>query len=307
MKRGLGYIYIYGKTAGTYTYKLYDLNEKIVLDPSYIPSNIARKSDIPEGGGANIDVVASVGQTIVVEEVDADGKPTKWKAAEFQERTHWSELREVQPSTTITPFFYETLGVPMGQLSNFDIVVGNKYKVIFDGVEYICEAFIASMAGMSAPAFGNTAVAGGANTGEPFAIFKMAGDEWATAIFFDMNPHTVQVFAETVTPIPQKYLENASPYYIEISGTGAQGNPYVCNDTTENVRNIYQRSRQLYVRNSFAGDGISVDTLIPLVTLTEENGLRIYRFFAQGLTSASCYRLDLMEQEDGTFAVSEGD
>lgn len=35
------------------------------------------------GGSASIDVTASVGQTIVVEEVDATGKPTKWKAADF--------------------------------------------------------------------------------------------------------------------------------------------------------------------------------------------------------------------------------
>lgn len=275
------------------------------LPEKYLPDGVAMKSDIPEGGGgANIDVVASVGQTIVVEEVDADGKPTKWKAAEYQERTHWSDFIEVQPSTTITPFYYEALGVPMGTMSNFDIAVGYKYKVIFDGVEYICEAFIASMAGMSAPAFGNTAVAGGANTGEPFAIFKMAGDEWTTAIFFDMNPHTVQVIAEKVTPIPQKYLENASPYYIEISGTGAQGSPYVCNDTTENVRNIYQSGRQLFVRNVASADGISMELYVPLVIITEENGVRSYNFLAQGQYSSTIYTFCMTEQEDGTFAIS---
>jgi hypothetical protein len=35
------------------------------------------------GGGSSIDVTAEVGQTIVVEEVDGNGKPTKWKAAEY--------------------------------------------------------------------------------------------------------------------------------------------------------------------------------------------------------------------------------
>ena len=33
-------------------------------------------------GGSGIDVTAAVGQTIVVKEVDANGKPTKWEAAE---------------------------------------------------------------------------------------------------------------------------------------------------------------------------------------------------------------------------------
>lgn len=36
-------------------------------------------------GGTLIDVVASVGQTIVVKEVDENGKPTKWKAVDFPE------------------------------------------------------------------------------------------------------------------------------------------------------------------------------------------------------------------------------
>lgn len=35
------------------------------------------------GGSANIDVTAQVGQTIIVKEVDASGKPTKWEAADL--------------------------------------------------------------------------------------------------------------------------------------------------------------------------------------------------------------------------------
>lgn len=37
------------------------------------------------GGGASIDVTAQVGQTIVVKEVDANGKPTEWEAVDFPE------------------------------------------------------------------------------------------------------------------------------------------------------------------------------------------------------------------------------
>lgn len=35
------------------------------------------------GGGTSIDVTAQVGQTIVVKEVDANGKPTEWAAADL--------------------------------------------------------------------------------------------------------------------------------------------------------------------------------------------------------------------------------
>ena len=122
-------------------------------------------------------------------------------------RTHWKEFKEVSPLTTITPFYYESLGVPMGNMADFDIVIGNKYKVTFDGVDYVCEAFMATMAGVSAPAFGNTIVAGGADTGDPFAIFKLAEDNWTTIIFLDMNQHSVQVYEETFNKIPTAFLQ----------------------------------------------------------------------------------------------------
>lgn len=35
------------------------------------------------GGGTSIDVTAEVGQTIIVKEVDASGKPTMWESAEY--------------------------------------------------------------------------------------------------------------------------------------------------------------------------------------------------------------------------------
>lgn len=78
--------YLYGQTAGTYAYNLYESSEIQMLDPKYIPANVAKKSDIPTGGGSggtSIDVTAEVGQTIVVKEIDADGKPTKWESADF--------------------------------------------------------------------------------------------------------------------------------------------------------------------------------------------------------------------------------
>jgi len=37
----------------------------------------------PSGGSASIDVTAEVGQTIIVKEVDENGKPTKWESAEY--------------------------------------------------------------------------------------------------------------------------------------------------------------------------------------------------------------------------------
>lgn len=109
---GLGGVYVYAQTAGTYTFTLHAPADTPMFDPKYLPPNIAKKADVkvdedlldelleqyvenngnggssgetepPTGGGTSIDVTAEVGQTIVVKEVDANGKPTKWESADY--------------------------------------------------------------------------------------------------------------------------------------------------------------------------------------------------------------------------------
>lgn len=54
-----------------------------------------------ESGG--IDVTASIGQTIVVEEVDINGKPTKWKAADLPKGYEDELLGEITFSKEVGP------------------------------------------------------------------------------------------------------------------------------------------------------------------------------------------------------------
>lgn len=198
------------------------------LPVSYLPDDVALKSDIPEGGsGANIDVVASVGQTIVVEEVDADGKPTKWKAADYQERTHWKEegQEDIVPELTFTPILNSSMGVYQHPLAPFELVEGKTYTVIFDGVSYTCTAFASALDdSMTAVAIGNTALAGGANTGEPFAlgVFDIGNSEVTLSrlymvVCFDANEHTVKVIEDKIVPhkIPEEYV-TPSVLYVSI-------------------------------------------------------------------------------------------
>jgi hypothetical protein len=181
---------------------------------SEVLNNILVKLGNKDFGG-NIDVTADIGQTVIVKEVDGNNKPIKWEAADYQMRTHGYEFVEVQPSVEITPFYNEEFSVPMEQFpSEFDIVIGEKYKVIFDGVEYICKASLASMGNISAPAFGNALVTGGADTGEPFAIFKIIGGTYPGIIFLDMNTHTVSVFETETQKIPTEFIPSAEELFI---------------------------------------------------------------------------------------------
>ena len=97
-------------------------------------------------GGAAIDVTAEVGQTIVVEEVDENGKPVKWKAADYQPRTHyktWKTLVEEQE--------FDVSGNTLdGQYIRIEIPTAidtdiRKYKINLNGVDYICEAALTAL------------------------------------------------------------------------------------------------------------------------------------------------------------------
>lgn len=114
------------------------------------------------GGSASIDVTAAVGQTIIVKEVDASGKPTKWESADYQPRTHGKEVVELLPNTTAS--FVEEAGGFMVEC-DFEFVSGNVYSINWNGVVYNCVG--TALEGVCG--VGNiAAVTGTGDTGEPF-------------------------------------------------------------------------------------------------------------------------------------------
>ena len=134
-------VYVSAPMVGTYTFKLYAPSEEQMLDPQYLPPNVAKKKDISQTG-SSIDVTAEVGQTIVVEAVDENGKPTKWKAADYQSRTHWSEDGLEQVS--VYPKYVSSLASEYGfyrfsltlsaHIDNFPLT--SIHSIKYDGVEY---------------------------------------------------------------------------------------------------------------------------------------------------------------------------
>jgi hypothetical protein len=92
------------------------------------------------GGGSGIDVTAEVGQTIVVEEVDENGKPTKWKAADYQPRTHYTEGIDVVLFEGVFNNRKNTAAYALEPAVSF--TPGKKYTVTLDGVAYVAEAYL---------------------------------------------------------------------------------------------------------------------------------------------------------------------
>lgn len=189
------------------------------LPKSYIPDDVALKSDIPEGGGgADIDVVAEVGQTIVVEEVDADGKPTKWKAAEYQPRTHWSEWVETVLIDN------ETVG--RDEQKEFGLVAGQTYHVIAatDEVEYNGDLVAREIQSDDATIIflGNGVLLGEVDNGVPFAAMSFGN---ITQVYEPYTNSDVTVTLTTVNEvvhkISAKYIKNYSAKIIRADYDGA--------------------------------------------------------------------------------------
>lgn len=137
---------------------------------------------------AKIDVTAEVGQTIVVKAVDENGKPTAWESADYQPRTHWTEIAmaELLPETTIA--IYPEMG-QCPYMKTIGLLTGQDYLVRWNGTEYNCtaqdmympiddEGNIANI-GVTV---GNAGVMmGEEGTGEPFIILEFT-PECAAAV-----------------------------------------------------------------------------------------------------------------------------
>ena len=379
------------------------------------------------GDGTSIDVVAEVGQTIVVEEVDGFGKPTKWRAADYQPRTHWSNgIKELETLAYMS--FAGVLDSSIGAYAYtkrrwFSLKEGHQYKVIFDGVEYSgLEARVASLGVNTAVAIGNFSMVGGGGADIPFTAINLPNG-YAGFLLFDGNEHTAQIFeivedvhkiptkfvptleemrseeavlyegvveidpeADTlldttfvptagetykiswngteyscvaraiedgtvgtviilgnadswglgdtgepfaleffqgmgvvialdgattvrlsikgadVIPIPVKYLGEAAPYYVEVTGGGGLDNPYVCNDTVANVNAIYKSGRRLIVRNVVEADGIIVEGYLPLLRREAYGSDVNYVFTAQAVGSGY-HHISLLSQGGEPFSV----
>lgn len=257
----LGGVYVYAQTAGTYTYTLYAPADTPMFDPQYLPPNLAKKADIPAGGGTggtSIDVTAEVGQTIVVKEIDANGKPTKWESADYQPRTHWKEQgqEEIVPEFTFTPFLDESMGAYIHPLPRFELGEGKTYTVIYDGASYTCTAFAAVLGeNLRAVAIGNTALAGGENTGEPFAlgVFYNIADELVLKrnymiACFDANEHAVKVIEDKIVPhkISEEYV---TPSFFNVNVAIKNGTEVVLLTPWDDIIKAVMSGKNIYLKS----------------------------------------------------------
>lgn len=192
----------------------------------------------PSGGG--IDVTAEVGQTIIVEEVDGTGKPTKWKAVDYQQRTHYSTFEEVQLLDNVT-FSYD-----IENYVDFHLVAGQSYRVICNGTVYEDVAQTLDVFGTLATVLGNAVNAGFDDNEKPYCFLEIAGVQtmYNSAYCTD---DTISLYTnqETAHQIPKKYVPDMGPFYMGITMNGAD---VATTESIENVRNAYNSGRQIILK-----------------------------------------------------------
>lgn len=160
------------------------------------------------GSGGSIEVIAEIGQTIVVKEVDIDGIPTKWEAVE---RTHWKEER--QDFVAFDGSVKLTSGMGSIAVGSNAIKIGEKYVVTWNGSEYTC---VAKSAGGSVM-LGNAGIWGeGESTGEPFVIEVITAD-YSTVGMSTSSSTTITLKIETRAEVvyhklDPNYLPDGVPY-----------------------------------------------------------------------------------------------
>ena len=180
-----------------------------------------------EQSSPNYNMIAEVGQTIVVKAVDEDGKPTAWEAADYQPRTHYSEtgMIDVLPETTVTvdPDPTNSTNIHV----DLELVEGNTYTVVWNGTEYTCVAQVYSEDDGTGDtmnvglALGNSnALTGGESTNEPFVIIDIL-PEYVELLglkgkVVSLDGSTIATFSikgegEIVHKLDEKYLPETVP------------------------------------------------------------------------------------------------
>lgn len=191
---------------------------------------------------------AQIGQTIVVSEVDENGKPTKWEVVDAS----WNDLKD-------KPFYAEivektvecTSGLDGHFLDGFPVfTVGDTVTVKVDGVEYSLVAFDDD----------------GLTIGDSWADLENGTGQLGWQIyeggFFSAEEHTVSYMTEIVHKLDVKYLPEGSIEVLPITGSGRE----------EDVRNV---KIKLWDPNQTYRFGIYDGELV-----VEENSKRRKAFFA---------------------------
>lgn len=281
------------------------------MPPEYLPDGVVKSVNgktpdddgnvtIEAGGGsANIDVTAEVGQTIVVEEVDSSGKPTKWKAADFQEKI--CDNKE----TVIVPEVTADVDLDLGGiiLNTIDFAQGAYYAVTYNGAKYTCKGvnLIHPEYGIPMSAIGYTDIFFGGDFPDADVPFVIAtadfmGEGASMTMLIPMGEDTtitVSVAKIDYTQI-HRYLLPSDKFFVDVRWGGSE---YIVNATPDEIDAAYNSNLTIELR--IVNDGGS-EILVPFAGRSQPTGgFRHYYFYGYIFSIGAAALVALKETENG--------
>lgn len=187
-------------------------------------------------GSGGIDLKsASAGQFPVIATVDENGVPSAWRAAD---QTHSVDYEEIMAETKLTGIDPEN-GISVSKQLN--LIVGQEYTVYWNGVAYICTAFVRDdvifCLGNVGGITGDCPI-----TPEPFAIAELLNDGIGVFATDGSTEATISIYHNVIKKLDNKYLNldwiptkvgtEILPEQVVVSGrVDAIDSVYLVNDT----------------------------------------------------------------------------
>lgn len=197
----------------------------------------------------------AVGQILEVETVDENGKPLSYKTVEKPttgdtlpevteadngkhlvveggawvakevEATGGSERIVILEEQTVEGFDYQSaLGVYFRALTPSPCVLelGKEYTVEWDGTEYTGTTFVFNNGESDLVAIGNTLLAGGEDTGVPFAVAYNSETDYLNMFAMTTeNSHTLAIYQDVSNELPEVSAEDNGKFLQVVNGKWA--------------------------------------------------------------------------------------
>lgn len=185
--------------------------------------------EMTDGTKQSVEFAVPQGESVTPDYAAAEGEP-----GHILNRTHYMEMGEILPETTITLIDAEGL-LPQ----TIEFTKGDTYKVKWNGTEYECIADTAESDYGTSSFIGNTALTGGEDNGMPFALATMPG--MGTVVFYmeaasGESEVVLSINGPTVHKLDPKYLPDTMYVQWDVSTMTA--------DKTSNEILIAMRNRQ---------------------------------------------------------------
>ena len=170
----------------------------------------------------------------------------------------------------------------------FDILDGQTYTVVWDGVEYSCVGHAMTEAGNY---IGNPEALGGESTGEPFLYAPEQNYLWVS--YNTSTSHTIKVTTQGTVykTIDKNFLPEAEKFVVDATNLPSDTDFTGWGNLSESLRTAHNSGAEIFL--DVYGDGKN------LLKLTNAKGSVYLFIYPKALNTVSAYVLEALASDGG--------